>query len=589
MCDKPQPTKTVKPDLCAENVPIDIRVSEAAPSSLPAYLARGRTVGAEFVDDNPTAELLFEEPLPEVAAPLAREISAGCILRSRYQLQQSIGQGGDSIVFRAQDLQLAATADSADSFVAIKILLPRQRTNVHALTRLRREFQQMQCLAHPGIVRVFNFECDGDVWFMTMELVAGQSVNSWMQAPSSPAQAVKIITVCCEALEHAHSAGILHGDLKPSNVLVADDGTVKLIDFGSAPSPGTRHTLGPGPSVAATPIYASPQVLAGSRAEPRDDIFSLACLSYSILSGGKHPFGRRPSLEAGRAKSAPTYVPAIPAKVFAVIERGLSAERQRRPASAAEFLRDLMDAGLGRLAVQRTSQRAVQNEKSVATAGRSGIENRVRQACGSFRRAPNRATLIGLAVVILAAAVVFRQLIDQNLSNAPASRPAGENIALLAAASMPVQPSPSTAAESEPDVQTPPITRDPGLISFEQATLQASPGQSLVAIPVKRLQSTRGSARVAWRVEHGSAQPGVDYPRLEPQIVRFIEGQAVRSLFIPLIRTHASLTSGPRSFTVALQRVAGGAALGPIARVTVIIEPAPSAAHAEPFQARADQ
>jgi len=390
MCDKPQPTKTVKPDLCAENVPIDIRVSEAAPSSLPAYLARGRTVGAEFVDDNPTAELLFEEPLPEVAAPLAREISAGCILRSRYQLQQSIGQGGDSIAFRAQDLQLAATADSADSFVAIKILLPRQRTNVHALTRLRREFQQMQCLAHPGIVRVFNFECDGDVWFMTMELVAGQSVNSWMQAPSSPAQAVKIITVCCEALEHAHSAGILHGDLKPSNVLVADDGTVKLIDFGSAPSPGTRHTLGPGPSVAATPIYASPQVLAGSRAEPRDDIFSLACLSYSILSGGKHPFGRRPSLEAGRAKSAPTYVPAIPAKVFAVIERGLSAERQRRPASAAEFLRDLMDAGLGRLAVQRTSQRAVQNEKSVATAGRSGIENRVRQACGSFRRAPNR-------------------------------------------------------------------------------------------------------------------------------------------------------------------------------------------------------
>jgi hypothetical protein len=206
MCDKPQPTKTVKPDLCAENVPIDIRVSEAAPSSLPAYLARGRTVGAEFVDDNPTAELLFEEPLPEVAAPLAREISAGCILRSRYQLQQSIGQGGDSIVFRAQDLQLAATADSADSFVAIKILLPRQRTNVHALTRLRREFQQMQCLAHPGIVRVFNFECDGDVWFMTMELVAGQSVNSWMQTPSSPAQAVKIITVCCEALEHAHSA-----------------------------------------------------------------------------------------------------------------------------------------------------------------------------------------------------------------------------------------------------------------------------------------------------------------------------------------------------------------------------------------------
>ena len=281
-----------------------------------------RMCGAALVDDTPTAQL-FPGPQQLAAASEMRvELAPGSVLRSRYELEEVIGRGGTSIIFRAKDLHRALP--QAANFVAVKLLRTEQRADPLAITRLKREFRQMQCLSHPGIVRVFDLDCDGDVWFISMELVAGRTVKTWIEKPGSHADALRIIAACCEALEHAHSLGILHGDLKPTNVMVADDGTAKLIDFGSAPSPGSRVAAGSDPTLAATPLYASPQILAGKSAERRDDVFSLACLSYSILSAGRHPFGGRPSLEDGRAKSAPTYVRAIPAGLFEVIERGLS-------------------------------------------------------------------------------------------------------------------------------------------------------------------------------------------------------------------------------------------------------------------------
>jgi hypothetical protein len=120
------------------------------------------------------------------------------------------------------------------------------------------------------------------------------------------------------------------------------------------------------------------------------------------------------------------------------------------------------------------------------------------------------------------------------------------------------------------------LLHDSGVISFEASTVHASAAQSLVAISVKRLPATSRGAFL-WRVERGTARPGVDYERIQPQVVRFIEGQAVRTLFIPLINSPAtSVQRGPLTFTVALERVAGGPALGRFARVTVTIDPPPT-------------
>jgi serine/threonine protein kinase len=483
------------------------------------------------------------------------ELAPGTVLRSRYVLEDVIGRGGTSIVYRAKDLHRALSEDMATKFVAIKMLRPEQCANPLALRRLKREFQQMQGLTHPGIVRVFDLDRDSDIWFMSMELVAGQTVKTWMETPYGHADALRIINACCEALKHAHSLGILHGDLKPTNVLVSDDGTAKLMDFGSAPSPGSPVAAGSEPTLAATPLYASPQILAGQSPELRDDVYSLACLSYNIFSGGRHPFAGRASLKDDRAPSTSTYVPAVPAGLLAVIERGLSAERERRPPSVREFLDDLNAADGARTRIESTAL--------------VPIAHRIDAGRASYQRVRPPVRLIALVSAIVGTTVSYPFGTHREVIRVPESTP----VALIASP----EPLTTTAAQSEVVPEPRPLLHDTGVISFDASTIRASAAQSLVAISVKRLPATSRRGAFFWRVERGTARPGVDYQQMEPQVDRFIEGQAVRTLFVPLINTSAtSEQRGPRTFTVALERVRGGPALGRFASVTVAIDPQPA-------------
>jgi hypothetical protein len=534
-----------------------------------------------LTDDSPTVQLWSNAQQLAIPTPIAEEPVSGSILCSRYVLEQVIGRGGTSVIFCARDI-------SGGNRVALKLPHAGQRADPRVLTRLRREFRQMQCLSHRGIAQVFDMDCDGELWFMSMELVAGQTANTWMHTPGADTDALRIISECCEALEHAHSLGILHGDLKPTNVIVASDGTVKLIDFGSTPSPESGGAGAFDASAGTTPLYASPQILAGMAAERSDDVFSLACLSYSILSRGRHPFGGRPSFEHGRAKSAPTYAPAIPPALFEVIERGLSAERERRPASVREF-HSLLAAADQRRPMHRSGVAA----RAADTPPRSSSPRLFRQMRLTARSlVPSQATgaalvaldgfdgprepeqhapsFVRLIVAILAivGATEFLQLdVRRDVGAALPSATAATS-----AEALPTAP-PQGATILQPD----PLLHGSGVISFEAPTVHASAGQSMVAISVKRLQATSSSAAFSWRVERGTAQPGVDYERVEPRMARFIEGQAVRTLFIPLINTRAaSVARDPLTFTVALERVAGGPALGRYARVTVAIDPPPT-------------
>jgi hypothetical protein len=522
---------------------------------------------AALIEDTPTVELWADR---QALAPLDEsdsELGPGYALCGRYVLEQVIGRGGTSIIFRARDLQQASSSDGAAGLVAIKLLRDELRADPSAHARVQREFRQMQRLSHPGIVRVLDLACDGNVWFISMDLVVGRTVKSWEQTPGSLAQALSIISGCCEALEHAHSMGVVHGDLKPTNVMVANDGTVKLIDFGSAPSPGRDAATGAEAAVTGTPLYASPQILAGKVAEPRDDIFSLACLSYSILSAGRHPFGGRPSLEDGRMKSAPTYVRAIPTGLFEVIARALSADREERPASARQFLRELSDAGrVSRATLPILFNRSRWGARgSMAThvsanapATLAMIAGVLGGRRGSDRGAQPFVRLTALVLAISGAAVLLR------LDTQRAAIHMAESSGLVA----------SAQAQSEVPAEVRPLLHDSGIISFEAATVHASAAQSLVAISVRRRQAINTRGTFAWRVERGSAYPGVDYAQLKPQVVSFIEGQSIRTLFIPLINAGATwVAQSPRTFTVALEQVAGGPALGRIARVTVAIDP----------------
>jgi serine/threonine protein kinase len=549
--------------------------------------------GDDLTDDTPTIPLMRGQQ-QLAATRQGVDMAPGTVLRSRYVLQDIIGRGGTSIIFRVIDLHRTSPQDMAAEFLAVKVLCTERRDDPSALTRLKREFRQMQRLSHPGIVRVFDLDCDGDVWFISMEFVAGRTVKTWMRTPASYGEALRIIGACCGALEHAHSLGILHGDLKPTNVLVGDNGAVKLIDFGAAPGPGGHVAAASDPALAVTPLYASPQILAGNTADCRDDVYSLACLSYSILSGGLHPFGGRPSFEGNRAKSAPTYVRAIPKALFKVIERSLSAERERRPASAAEFLCEMIDAERSRRVADRMSKSALPallrevrpGAGSLTIANAPGIgppvADRVVRSRGSDRGASNFAGLVAAFLAVVGGAAWLP--LDGHRDLMPNAQLPPEASAKF--------PELISTASAQADV-VPAATSSPhnsGVITFEALTVHASAAQSLVAISVKRLQGIASRGTFVWRVERGTAYPGVDYKRMEPQVVRFTEGQAVRTLFIPLINTGTALLQrGPRTFTVALEQVAGGPALGRIARLTVAIDPPPTSSRFAAYQARAEE
>jgi serine/threonine protein kinase len=628
---------------------------------------------------------------PEPAAARVREIVAGTVLRDRYVIEHVIGIGGNSLVFQAVDKHRDSVED-AGGRVALKVLRPQLRGNPYALMRMRREFRQMQRLTHNGIARVFDLDCDDDLWFMTLERVEGQTITQWMKGSASDAEAMQIITGCCEAVSYAHSRGIVHGDLKPSNVLVMPGMGIKLVDFGSAAAEtGGAAIAVSARSFAATPPYASPQILTGNLADPRDDVFSLACIAYAVLTRGEHPFERKSSLDAYRDQMRPTYSPRIQPRVFDVIVRGLSWQRPNRPASASEFLSALIGNDLSRdprptsatapastfqapamvsaviapeatdgvlphSAVQSVpvtldiaqSRRQMLPAQWLAIQPWSGVTewSSIRSvietpACeppafdGLYRvdstlqwinpavifasaplvqvtrpepetiegellmRAPTMAPVAvratqhsfgphpsiwhrhGLAAVavigVLAILLGHKTEVGSSTTAANLTQVQATPVTTTAAA-IPVairETTEQSHAPAEPNIVehvVPPPPAAPGFVSFETAAVQVGSNQSMAVLTLKRLDSTRGRARIAWTIEGASGRTVVDSNAINSQTVQFLDGQEVRSLYIPLLTPEDPGVHQPtRTFTVKLKKLEGSPAIGPVTQAKVTI------------------
>ncbi len=271
-----------------------------------------------------------------------RVIEAGTILSRRYLIEREIGSGGMSTVFSALDRHRMQGDAAADAKVAVKVLNRVFRNDRNRIDRLTREFRYMQRLTHRGILRVFDLDCDDDTWFITMELLQGQSLVQYMhrhdpnRLPTD--EALRLLTECTEALVYAHDHGVIHGDLKPGNIFVDEMGTARLLDFGSVSERG--ETADAAHDRFLTPAYASPQMLEQQPADPRDDLFSLGCVAFELFTGA-HPFKSLSSLDARKDGLRPMWVPSIPARHFGVLARMLSWERDTRPANGQEFLDSL--------------------------------------------------------------------------------------------------------------------------------------------------------------------------------------------------------------------------------------------------------
>ncbi|MFZ1413880.1 MAG: serine/threonine-protein kinase, partial [Defluviicoccus sp.] len=303
-----------------------VRVNSASKG---AAASRSAPPSAKPQDVTDQTHLVAKEPMT---------FRIGSTIKGRFELIEELGEGGMSKVFKAFD-RVRAEALDRQPYVAIKVLSQVLRQSPHSVMALQREAKKALSLAHPNIVRVYDFDRAGPNFYMTMEYLRGRSLDKVIRAPGFAGlpleRVLALIEPVAAALSHAHQTGIVHADLKPSNIFLTDDDQVKVIDFGIARAveepgaDGERTVFDPSALGALTPRYASPEQCAGVAADQRDDVYALACVIYELLTG-KHPFDGLSGLQAHLRHVQPARPPALEPRRWDALKRGLAFERAAR-------------------------------------------------------------------------------------------------------------------------------------------------------------------------------------------------------------------------------------------------------------------
>jgi len=549
---------------------------------------------AELADQAPSTAVLP----PSTALPHSDEgaristgpaVGPGTVLRHRYVLERELGRGGMGAVYRALDRNKQGLPPQ-QRHVAVKVLREELARLPDALHVLRREAHQAQSLSHPGIVNVFDFDRDGDIYFITMELLEGELLSDLIRrirpGKLSREAATDILRDLGNAVAYAHSRGVLHMDLKPGNVMITTQGEVRVLDLGLAHPHMTEPWISdhPPPFHAATPTYASCEQLDGAAADVRDDVFSFACVAYELL-GGEHPFGRSSAREAREHGRRPRRIRGLSRREWRALRQGLAWTRDDRQRSLGDLLE-----GLGLMATTRHAQPRQRIERPAAEPGSSRWW----------------LTTAGLAILAIGFYIAWVRLApDGGRDSVPgvvrddSVRPTPREELPPAAASaatdsMPTDSVPADAVPADsvladslatsedlvlPDIAeaialtpapTPVIAAaGPGRLGFAADTVTVSESARVAPLRVVRRGGAEGTVSFRWRTIDDSAVADRDYAALGTVWESIGAGATSKTLLVPIVSD--STAESTELFDVVLEDPTGGATLDAITRITVII------------------
>ncbi len=263
----------------------------------------------------------------------------GRLLDNRYEILEVIGTGGMAVVYKARCHRL-------NRLVAIKILKDEFSKDEEFRRRFHAESQAVAMLQHPNIVSVYDVSRSGDTDYIVMELIEGITLKQYLEKRGrlNWRETLHFSMQIAKALEHAHSRGIIHRDIKPHNIMILKDGSVKVADFGiarmsSAKNTLTREALG-------SVHYISPEQAKGGRVDNRTDLYSLGVVMYEMLTGRTPYDGETPVSVAiqhinGSAVLPTQLNPDIPRGLEQITMHAMTAALDERYASATEMLRDM--------------------------------------------------------------------------------------------------------------------------------------------------------------------------------------------------------------------------------------------------------
>ena len=262
----------------------------------------------------------------------------GVLLDDRYEILEKIGEGGMAVVYKAFCHRLSR-------FVAVKIMREEMAADEEFKRRFCAESHAIAMLSHPNIVAVYDVSHSDDVEYIVMELVDGITLKQYMdkRGAISWKEALHFTKQITKALAHAHSRGIIHRDIKPQNIMLLKDGTIKVADFGIAALENEMQESG---QAVGSIHYIAPEQARGENPDARSDIYSLGIVMYEMLTGRKPYTGETiGEIAVKHMSSLPTMpsdiVPDIPPELERITLKAMSCPINKRYQSADELLDDL--------------------------------------------------------------------------------------------------------------------------------------------------------------------------------------------------------------------------------------------------------